>query len=152
QTLTFVARRLLADPVGFVFVTRDATPDLVEFPELQVDRLHSGDALTLLGSVLHVPLDERVRDRIVAETRGNPLALLEWPRGLTPAELAGGFGMPTSLPMSGQIEENFRRRVAELPTETRRFLVVAAAEPTGDPVIVWRAAGELGVAPVDAAP
>jgi len=152
QTLTFVARRLLADPVGFVFVTRDATPDLVEFPELQVDRLHDGDALTLLGSVLHVPLDERVRDRIVAETRGNPLALVEWPRGLTPAELAGGFAMPASLPMTGQIEESFRRRVVELPLDTRRFLTLAAAEPTGDPVLVWRAASDLGITVDDATP
>src|SRR5262249_14850165 len=101
---------------------------------------------------LHVPLDERVRDRIVAETRGNPLALLEWPRGLTPAELAGGFALPAALPMSGQIEESFRRRVAELPLETRRFLTVASAEPTGDPVIVWRAASGLGVSAADATP
>ena len=140
QMLAFVARRLLADPVGLVFAPRQTHADLAEFPELVVERLRDGDAQTLLGAVLHVPLDERVRDRIVAETHGNPLALVEWPRGLTPAELAGGFGMPATMPMSGQIEESFRRRVAELPMPTQRFLTVAAAEPTGDPVIVWRAA------------
>src|SRR5262245_10257075 len=150
QTLAFVARRLLADPVALVFATRATDPDLVEFPELHVDRLQDGDAQTLLSSVLHVPLDERVRDRIVAETHGNPLALVEWPQRLTPAELAGGFGLPASLPMSGRIEESFRRRVVELPEQTRQFLTIAAAEPTGDPVIVWRAASELGLAAPDA--
>ena len=92
------------------------------------------------------PLDERVRDRIVAETRGNPLALLELPRGLTPAELAGGFGLPDALPLSGRIEESFRRRLEPLPAETRQLLLVAAAEPLGDPVLLWRAAERLGIA------
>ena len=152
QALSFVARRLLADRVGLVFATRQPHADLAGLPELVVERLHDGDAQTLLSAVLHVPLDERVRDRIVAETHGNPLALVEWPRGLTPAELAGGFGMPAVMPMSGQIEESFRRRLAELPVPTQRFLTVAAAEPTGDPVIVWRAASSLGVEPHDASP
>ena len=100
--------------------------------------LHDADAQALLASVLHVALDARVRDRIVAETRGNPLALVEWPRGLAPAELASGFGMPSVLPMPGQIEERFQLRIEELPPPTQRFLTVAAAEPTGDPVILWR--------------
>src|SRR6185503_8783699 len=89
---------------------------------------------------------ERVRDRIVAETRGNPLALLELPRGLSPAQLAGGFGLPEPLPLSGRIEESFLRRLEELPPDTRRLLLVAAAEPAGDPALMWRAATELGVA------
>ena len=152
QVLRFVARRLVADPVGVVFATRQTHTDLSEFAELVVEGLRDGDAQTLLSAVLHVPLDERVRDRIVAETHGNPLALVEWPRGRTPAELAGGFGMPASLPMSGQIEESFRRRVVELPTPTQRFLTVAAAEPTGDPGVVWRAASAIGVEPRDASP
>ena len=92
-----------------------------------------------------VPLDERVRERIVAETRGNPLALLELPRGLTPAELAGGFGLPDAPGLSGRIEDSFRGGLAGLPADTQRLLLVAAAEPVGDPVLVWRAAGRLGI-------
>ena len=152
QVVTFVARRLLAEPVGLVFATCWPVPDLAEFPELVVDGLHDSDAQALLSSVLRVRVDSRVRERIVAETRGNPLALVEWPRGLTPAELAGGFGMPALLPMEGQILESFRRRVAELQPATRRFLTVAASEPTGDSVIVWRAAGALDVGPNDPSP
>ena len=98
------------------------------------------------------PLDARVRDQIVAETRGNPLALLELPRGLTPAELAGGFGLPGAAPLSGRIEESFRRRVDALPAQTRRLLQLAAADPTGDPVLVWRAAERLGIGAEAAAP
>jgi DNA-binding CsgD family transcriptional regulator/tetratricopeptide (TPR) repeat protein len=149
DTFTFVARRLLADRVALVFATRQEEV-LAEFPEIRVEGLGESDAQTLLSTVLHVALDERVRDRIVAETRGNPLALVEWPRGLAPAELAGGFGMPSVLPIAGQIEESFRRRIAELPPPTQRFLTVAAAEPTGDPVLVWRAAGALDLGPGDA--
>ncbi len=93
------------------------------------------------------PLDDGVRDRLVAETRGNPLALLELPRGLTPAEMAGGFGIPYASSLAGRIEESFRRRLAPLPPSTRMLLLVASAEPVGDPVPVWRAAGELGVEP-----
>ena len=94
---------------------------------------------------MRVPLDERVRERLVAETRGNPLALLELPRGLTPAELAGGFGLPDAPALSGRIEQSFRRRLEALPPETQRLLLVAAAEPVGDPVLVWRAASRLGI-------
>jgi hypothetical protein len=90
-------------------------------------------------------MDEHVRERIVAETRGNPLALLELPRGLTPAELAGGFGLPDAPGLSGRIEDSFQRRLAGLPAETQRLLLVAAAEPVGDPVLVWRAAERLGI-------
>ena len=121
-------------------------------PELVVEGLREDDARALLDSVLAGPLDERVRDRIVAETRGNPLALLELPRGLTPAELAGGFGLPGAVPISGRIEESFRRRVEALPAETRRLLLVAAADPTGDPGLVWRAAGRLGIGAEAATP
>ena len=95
QALMFVARRLLAESVALVLVTREPSDELEGLPKLVVEGLRNGDARALLGSALRVPLDERVRERIVAETRGNPLALLELPRGLTPAELAGGFGLPT---------------------------------------------------------
>jgi hypothetical protein len=144
QTLVFVARRLLADSVALVLVARDPSDELAGLPRLAVEGLRDGDARALLSSVVRVPLDERVRERLVAETRGNPLALLELPRGLTPAELAGGFGLPDSPGLSGRIEDSFRRRFAGLPPETRRLLLVAAAEPVGDPVLVWRAAGSSG--------
>ena len=110
------------------------------FPELHVGPLGHRDARALLESVLPARLDERVLERIVAETRGNPLALLELPRGLTPAQLAGGFGLPAALPLSAGIEESFRRRLAKLPRDARRLLLLAAADPTGDPALVWRAA------------
>jgi DNA-binding CsgD family transcriptional regulator len=154
QALAFVARRLVAESVALVFAVRESGVDqeLADLPELALEGLRNGDARALLGSVIQGPLDERVRDRIVAETRGNPLALLELPRGLTVAELAGGFGLPQALPLSSRIEENFRRRIETLPTETRRLLLVAAAEPIGDPVPVWRAAQRLGIGVEAAAP
>jgi DNA-binding CsgD family transcriptional regulator len=148
QALGFVARRLLAEPVALVFGTREPGEEFRGLPELAVGGLGEGDARELLSSVIRGPLDERVRDRIVAETRGNPLALLELPRGVTPAELAGGFGLP-GLPggsgSSGRIEESFRRRLEVLPAATQRLMLVAAAEPAGDPALVWRAAERLGV-------
>ena len=145
QALVFVARRLLAESIALVMATRDPSEELKGFPGLVVEGLRNGDARALLGSVLGVPLDDRVRERIVAETRGNPLALLELPRGLTAAELAGGFGLPDALGLSGRIEDSFQRRVARLPADTRRLLLVAASEPVGDPVLLWRAAGQLGI-------
>ena len=128
-----------------VFVTRDPSDELAGFPRLLVEGLRDRDARALLGSALRVPLDERVRERLVAETRGNPLALLELPRGLTPAELAGGFGLPDAPGLSGRIEDSFRRRLMGLPAETQRLLLVAAAEPVGDSLLVWRAAERLGI-------
>jgi DNA-binding CsgD family transcriptional regulator len=146
QSLAFVARRLLAESVALVLVTREPGDDLEGLPRLAVEGLGDGDARALLRSVLRVPLDERVRERIVAETRGNPLALLELPRGLTPVQLAGGFGLLDAPGLSGQIEDSFRRRLDGLPADTQRLLLVAAADPVGDPVVVWRAAGRLGIA------
>jgi DNA-binding CsgD family transcriptional regulator len=145
QVLAFVARRLLAEPVALVLVTRDPGGQLEGLPELVLEGLRNGDAHALLGSVWGVPLDERVRERLVAETRGNPLALLELPRGLTPAQLAGGFGLPDVQELSGRLEESFRRRLQALPAETQRLLLVAAAESVGDPVLVWQAAARLGI-------
>jgi hypothetical protein len=145
QTLAFVARRLLADSVALVVATREPIEELAGQPELLIEGLGNGDARALLGSALRVPLDERVRDRIVAETRGNPLALLELPRGLTPAQLAGGFGVLDMPGLPGRIEDRFRQRDAALPAASRRLLLVAAADPTGDPMLVWRAAARLGI-------
>jgi DNA-binding CsgD family transcriptional regulator/tetratricopeptide (TPR) repeat protein len=146
QVVAFVARRLATEPVVFVFGARESSDELRGLPELVIDGLGDEDARALLGSVLPHRLDEPVLDRIIAETRGNPLALLELPRGLTPAQLAGGFGLPMSVPLAGRIEESFRRRLVKLPSESRRLLLVAAADPTGDPVLVWRAAERLGIA------
>ncbi|HEY2653527.1 MAG TPA: AAA family ATPase [Solirubrobacteraceae bacterium] len=145
QALAFVARRLLAESVALVFATRTPADELEGLPKLAVVGLHDDDARALLASALGVPLDERVRERIIAETRGNPLALLELPRGLTAAELAGGFGLPDAPGLSGRIEDSFQRRLADLPTETQQLLLVAAADPVGDPVLVWRAARRLGI-------
>jgi DNA-binding CsgD family transcriptional regulator len=152
QTLAFVGRRLFADKVALVFATRSLVGEIAQFSELHVEGLGDDDARTLLTSFLRAPLDERVRDRIVAESGGNPLALIEWPRRRTPAELAGGFTPPDQVARTSQIETAFRQRVAELPFATRRFLTVAAADPTGDPVTVWRAANSLGLVPTDATP
>ncbi|HEY2602970.1 MAG TPA: AAA family ATPase [Thermoleophilaceae bacterium] len=146
QALGFVARRLLAEPVVILFATRAPADELAGLAELVVDGLGEDDARSLLASTTEgQPLDERVRDSIVAEARGNPLALLELPRGLTPAELAVGFGPHPRLPLSGRIEESFQRRAAELPPDTRQLLLVASADRLGDPITVWRAAERLGV-------
>ena len=152
QVLGFVARRLGAESVGLVFGARVPTGDLAGLPELVIGGLREDDARTLLDSVLTGPLDTLVRDQIVAEAHGNPLALLELPRGWTAAELAGGFGLPGAVPLAGRIEESFRRQLGALPAQPRRLLQLAAAEPTGDPVLVWRAAGRLGICAEAAGP
>src|SRR5215831_7815624 len=149
QALGIAARRLAADPVGLVFAARDPGAELGGLPELEVAGLPDEDARALLDSALAGPLDERVRDLIVAETRGNPLALLELPRGLGPAELAGGFGLPGAAPLTAAIEDSFARQLEALPDQTRRLVQLAAADPSGDWVLVWRAAGRLGI-PVQA--
>jgi DNA-binding CsgD family transcriptional regulator len=145
QALAFVARRLQAESVGLVFAARAASDELAGLPALVVEGLREGDAHALLHSALTAPLDPRVRDRIVAEARGNPLALIELLHELTPAELAGGFGLPAGVPISSGIEDSYRRRLEALPAETRRLLLLAAADPVGDPLLVWRAAERLGI-------
>ena len=152
QALGFAARRLAADPVGLVFAAREPDDALTGLPELPVEGLRDDDARALLDSVLAWPLDARVRDLIVAETQGNPLALLELPRGLTPAELAGGFGLPGAAALPGRIEGSFRRQLEALPAQTQRLLLLAAAEPYGDLSLVWRAAERLGIGVQAAAP
>ena len=149
QTLGFVARRLAADPVALVFAARDPGAELAGHPELVIDGLRDDHARALLDSALAGPLDARVRDLIVAETRGNPLALLELPRGLTPADLAGGFGLlgtrSAATPLTSRIEDSFARQLDALPAQTRRLLQLAAADPSGDRSLLWRAAGRLGI-------
>ena len=150
QALGFVARRLAADPVGIVFAAREPGKELAGLPELEVSGLAEEDARALLERALAAPLDEQVRDLIIAETHGNPLALLELPRGLTAAELAGGFGLPAAGPLAGRIEDSYRRQLDALPDQTRQLVQLAAADPSGDQYLVWRAAGRLGI-PVQAA-
>jgi DNA-binding CsgD family transcriptional regulator/tetratricopeptide (TPR) repeat protein len=145
QALGFAARRLAAEPVGLVFAARVPGKDVAGLPELVVEGLAEDDARKLLESVLTGPLDAQVRDQIVADTNGNPLALLELPRGLTPAQLAGGFGLSSAVPLTGRIEESFGRQLEKLPAQTRRLVQLAAADPSGDPVLVWRAAGRLAL-------
>src|SRR5215218_3161220 len=149
-TLAFVARRLLAEPVAIVFAAREPGQELQHVSELEVDGVHNSDARALLNSAVRFKLDERVRDRIIAETRGNPLALLELPRGLTATQLAGGFGLVGAQALTGRIEESFVRRLEALSDDARRLLLVAAAEPVGDPLLLWRAAERLGIRPAAA--
>jgi DNA-binding CsgD family transcriptional regulator/tetratricopeptide (TPR) repeat protein len=151
QALAFAARRLGAESVAVVVATREPSPGW-GLPELTLEGLRDAEARELLDSVIRGRIDERVRDRIVAETRGNPLALLELPVGLTPDELAGGFGFPDALPLTGRIEESFRRRIDALPAGTQRLLRIAAAEPLGEPALLWRAAELLGIGADVAAP
>jgi DNA-binding CsgD family transcriptional regulator/tetratricopeptide (TPR) repeat protein len=153
QTLAFVARRLFAEPVGIVLGVREPSdlPAFTGLENLPVVGLDEGDARALLDSALAERLDERVRDLVVAEARGNPLALLELPRGLTPGELAGGFGLPdVSLP--NRIEQSFLRRLEQLPVDTRRLMLMAAAETLGDVTLLWRAAERVGLGPDAVAP
>jgi DNA-binding CsgD family transcriptional regulator/tetratricopeptide (TPR) repeat protein len=145
-TLAFVARRLQAERAGVVFVAREPGEELGHFPELEVRGLSTNDARALLGATVWFRLDERVRDRIVAETRGNPLALLELPRGLTARQLAGGFGLVEAQGLAGRIEESFVRRVEALSDDARRLLLVAAAEPVGDALLLLAASERLGIA------
>jgi DNA-binding CsgD family transcriptional regulator len=147
QALAFVARRLAAESVAMVFAVRDPD-DGDEFrglPELVLHGLGGDDARALLDGAIQGRLDARVRDRILAETRGNPLALLELPRALAPAELAGGYGLPGTRPVATRIEQSFLRRLEALPDDAQRLLAVAAAEPVGDATVLWRAAEQLGL-------
>jgi DNA-binding CsgD family transcriptional regulator len=145
QVLAFAARRLHAESVGVVFAARVPAEELAGLPELVVGALPEAHAGALLDMVITGPLDPPVRDRILAEAAGNPLALLELPRGGGPAALAGGFASPDAMPVSGRIEESFRRRLEALPDGTQHLLRLAAAEPVGDPVLMWRAAERLSI-------
>jgi DNA-binding CsgD family transcriptional regulator len=145
QALAFVARRLLAEPVAIVFMTREPIQALSGLPELVLDGVADDDAYSLLASAMAGPLDERVRETIVAETRGNPLALLELPRALTPAELAGGFALAKAQPLADRIQQGFLRRVRSLPPRSQQLLLTAAAEPLGDVALFWRAAERLAI-------
>jgi DNA-binding CsgD family transcriptional regulator len=148
QSLVFVARRMQAESVGLVFAVREPDQEgaFAGLPELPVAGLSEADSRGLLRTVAMAPLDEQVCDRIIAEAGGNPLALLELPRGLSPAELAGGYGLTPAGPVPGRIEESFTARLRELPVATQRLLLAAAAEPLGDMSLLWRALATLGIA------
>ncbi|MCZ4603681.1 AAA family ATPase [Streptomyces sp. Lzd4kr] len=152
QVLAFVARRLGAESIGLVFAARVVGPDLAGVPELAIEGLRDTDARALLDTVLSGPIDARVRDQIVFEARGNPLALLELRQGLAPSDLAGGFGFPSLEPLSGSVEAKFLRQIGSLPEQTRRLLQIAAADPSGNPALVWRAAERMGIGGDAAAP
>jgi DNA-binding CsgD family transcriptional regulator len=154
QTLAFAARRLLAERVGLVFARRESADEHVfdGLPELVVEGLGPDEARLLLGTTMPGPLDELVQARILGEAGGNPLALLELPRGLAPTAIAGGFGLPAQRPLTSRIEHGFVRRLQPLPAETRRLLLLAAAEPIGDVPLLWRAADLLGIGPEAAGP
>ena len=147
QVLAFVARRLLAERIAVVFAVREpsAADELAGLPELRVEGLPDPDARALLESAVPGLVDARVRERILAETRGNPLALLELPRGLTPGEPAGGLARADARPLASRIEHSFHDRVQALPRDTQRLLLTAAAEPLGDSSLLWRAAERLGI-------
>ncbi len=145
QALAFAARRLRAEPVVMMFATREPGPDLRGLPELPVAGLPDADARTLLSSLARWPLDERVAERVVAETRGNPQALAEVPHVLSPTGLGGSSGGPDVLRPPGRATEGFLRQMQDLPGQTRLLLLVAAAEPAGNAALVWRAARRLGV-------
>jgi DNA-binding CsgD family transcriptional regulator len=147
QVLGFVARRVLAESLALVFAVRapDAARDFDGLPGLPLEGLPENDARALLATVVTGRLDDRVRDRIVAETRGNPLALLDLPRRMTAAELAGGFELPPVGDLTGHIEQRYLRHIGELPEATQRLLLLAAADPVGDAALVWRAAASLRI-------
>lgn len=145
QVMAFVARRLGSESVGLVFGTRAPGVELEGLPRLTVEGLSRGDACALLDSVLTIRVDRRVRDQLVTETHGNPLALVELPQEVAAAQLAGGFGLPGAFAVPRRAEEMFQRRAQTLPEEACRLLLLAAAEPTGDPALLWRAAQRFGI-------
>lgn len=150
QVLAFVARRVAAEQMALVFALRDvgegAVATFAGLPELRLDGLGDTDAEALLASAVRAPLDTGVRDRIIAEARGNPLALLELPRSTPNTQLAGGFEVPDTLGVPHRIEGAFQHRSGSLPADTQLLLLVAAAEPTGDVALLWRAVAHLGIA------
>jgi len=145
QALGFAARRLAVERIAIVFAAREMGQALQGLPEVDVEPLGYRDARALLESVLPSPLDDQVLERLIVETRGNPLALVELPRDLTPSQLAGGFGVAAAAPLHAGIEESFQRRVAALPRDARLLVLIAASEPTGDATLVWRAAEVLRI-------
>ena len=149
QALAFVARRLDAEGITILLAMRTVGAEFADLPRLAIEGLGDEDAREVLRRVFPGALDPRVRDQLVAEARGNPLALRELPRGLSPAEIGGGFALVGSLPLQARIERSLIAQLDPLPAPTRRLLLVAAADPTGDPELLWTACAALGLAPQD---
>jgi DNA-binding CsgD family transcriptional regulator/tetratricopeptide (TPR) repeat protein len=147
QILGFVARRIVAERVAIVAAARTEIGDgvLAGLTELSVGPLGQRDSRALLLESLIGPLDAVICDAIVAESHGNPLALLEFPRTWTAAELAGGFGLPEGHPVADKIEDGFTRRLRRLPPDTQLLVLAATAEPLGDPVLLHSAAKALEI-------
>jgi DNA-binding CsgD family transcriptional regulator len=145
ETLGFVARRLAAEPIAMIFVLREpiATRALDGLPQLWLGGLDEPDARALLSRAVAGRLDDRVRDRIIAETAGNPLALMELSESMSPSERAGGYAAPATSDVPGRLEARYLRRIGELPERTQRLMLLAAAEPLGDAMLLWRAAERL---------
>jgi len=153
QALAFVARRLGQESVALlVAVRQNLDHDFDGLPSLAVEGLSTSDARELLSATIPGSVDGQVLDRIVAEAEGNPLALVDWPQGMSLDTLAGGFAFSAALPVSRRIEELYRHQLELLPVDTRMLLLIAAAEPLGDPALLWRAATSLGLTPDVAAP
>ena len=149
QAIAFVARRLGAEGIGLILAMRTVGAAFADLPHLAVGGLGDDDARRLLGQAMPGPMDPRVRDQLVAEADGNPLALRELPRGLSPAEIAGGFALTGSMPLEHRIEQSLIAQLGALSATTRLLLLLAAADPTGDPQLLWRACTILGVGPGD---
>jgi len=152
ETLAFVARRLLSGRVAMIFASSKECRALTGLPELVLEGLSDDEARALLCSVTPFALDWEVEDRIIAEARGNPSSLLELPRSLSPGQVAGGYALPRSVAVTRHVEDCFRHRLQQLPADTRGLLIVAAAEPLGNPAVVLRAAETLGFGAAAAAP
>ncbi|MCW2983200.1 MAG: response regulator receiver protein, partial [Conexibacter sp.] len=149
RAVAFVARRLDAEGIAIVLAMRSVDDTAADLPQLILRGLGDEDARELLRLSLPGAIDGRVRDQLVAEARGNPLALQELPRALSPAELAGGFALAGSMPLESRIEHSLIAQLEPLPAATRMLLLLAAADPTGDPGLLWRASAGLGLGPED---
>jgi DNA-binding CsgD family transcriptional regulator len=149
QALGFVARRLVAEPIAMIFSLREpiTTRALDGLPQLAIQGLDEPDARALLSRAVPGPLDDRVRDRIIAETEGNPLALIELSQSMSRSERAGGFAPPVGSDLPSQLEARYQRSISALPAATQRLMLVAAAEPLGDAGLLWRAADRLSIDP-----
>ncbi|WP_338904640.1 AAA family ATPase [Streptomyces nigra] len=147
RALAFAARRLDAEGIALVLAMRQVAPVFAGLPDMVVEGLGYEDARELLRLAVPGGLDRRVRDQLIAEARGNPLALRELPRALSPAQIAGGFTLTGSLPLESRIEQSLVLQLAPLPAPARLLLLLAAAEPTGDPGLLWRGSALLGLGP-----
>ncbi|MEV5572058.1 LuxR family transcriptional regulator [Spirillospora sp. NPDC052269] len=149
RAVAFAARRLDAEGIAIVLGMRTVGEVFAGLPRLVVEGLGRDDALELLRLSAPGGLDRRVRDQLIAESRGNPLALRELPRALSPAEIAGGFSLTGSMPLENRIEQSLVAQLESLPESTRLLLLLAAAEPTGDAALLWRASAALGLGAED---